>query len=116
MCRFGNSIYVLWWWVHPDRGIQIPLWRPFGRFLWCGIGEMILTGGFLDSVGCLWMLGPWCWQPFVVGNYWIFLFPNFYLFSFFSLWLTLVYVMMILNMIMHTTVTPGRGNGGGHVK
>ena len=25
---------------------------------------MRLTGGFWDSVGCLWILGPWCWQPY----------------------------------------------------
>ena len=37
---------------------------------------MILTGGFWDRVGCLWLLGPLCLQPLVVGNSWLFLFPK----------------------------------------
>ena len=36
------------------------------------------------------------------------------LLSFSYLWLSLVYAMMILNLSMHTTGTPG--GGGGHVK
>ena len=46
-----------------------------------GGGEMRLTGRFRDSVGCLWLLGPCCWQPLAVGNSWLLLFPNLYLLS-----------------------------------
>ena len=67
---------------------------------------MILTGGFWDSVGCLWLLGPWYWQPLAVGNYWLLLFPHLYLLSSSSLCLAIVYAMMILNLSMHT-----RGEG-----
>ena len=47
-----------------------------------GIGEMRLTGGFFESVGCLWILGTWCWQLLVVGNSWLFILPHLYLFHF----------------------------------
>ena len=64
---------------------------------------MRLTGGFWDIVGCLWLLGPWCWQPLAVDKSWLLIFPQLYLLSFSSLWLALVYAMMILNLSMHTT-------------
>ena len=75
---------------------------------------MILSGGFWDSVGCLWVLGPWCWQPLAVGNSSLLLLPNLYLLSFSYIWLALVYAMMRLNPSIHTTGTPG--GGGDHVK
>ena len=77
---------------------------------------MRLTGGFWDSVGCLWLLGPWCWKPLAVGNYLLVISPNLHLLSFSSLWLALVYAMMILNPSMHTTGTPGGGVDREHVK
>ena len=92
-----------------DRGRQIPLRRYSWRFMWRNSGEMRLTGEFWDSVGCLWLLGPRCWQPLAVGNSWLFIFPHLYLLSFSSIWLALVYAMMILDPIMLTTVTPGGG-------
>ena len=79
--------------------------------MWRGSGEMRLTGGFWYSLVYLWLLGPWCWQPLEVGNSWIFLLPHLYLLYFSSLWLALVYAMMRLNSIMHTTGTPGGGGG-----
>ena len=33
----------------------------------CGVGY---------SVGCLWLLVPWCWQPLAVGIYCIFILPH----------------------------------------
>ena len=42
-------------------------------------------------------------QPLAVGNSWLLLFPHLYLLFFSSLWLALVYAMMILNLSMHTT-------------
>ena len=74
---------------------------------------MILKGGVWVSVGYLWLLVPWCWQPFLVGYYCLFLFLYLYLLYFSSLWISLVYAMMILNMIMHTTGTTVGGGGGG---
>ena len=73
---------------------------------------MIPTGGFWDSVGCLWLLRPWCWHTLEVGNSWILIFPQFYLFYLSSIWLSLVYTTMILNTIMHTRGKPG---GGGEI-
>ena len=73
---------------------------------------MRLTGGFYDSVGCLWILGPWCCHPLEVGTSWLFLFPHLYLLNFSSLWIAFFYAMMRLNPSMHTTGTPGRGGGG----
>ena len=70
---------------------------------------MRLTGGFWDSVGCLWILGPLCWQPLAVGNSWLLLFQHLYLFSPSSLCLALFYAMMILNPSMHTPGIPGGG-------
>ena len=70
---------------------------------------MRLTGGFWDSVGCLSLLGPWCWQPLAVGNSWMLLFPHLYLLSFSYLCLVFVYAMMRLNPSIHTTGTPGGG-------
>ena len=104
--RFGPANAVLWWQVQPDRVRQIPLWRPYWRFLWHGSGEMRLTGGFWDIVSCLWLLGPWCWKPLAVGNSWILLFPHLYLLFFSSIWLALVYATMIQNLSMQTTGTP----------
>ena len=106
---FGPATTVLWWYFQPDRGRQIPLWRPFWRFLWCGSGKIRPTGGFWDSAGCLWLLGTWFWKTLTVGNSWILLFSHLYLLSFYSLWLALVYAMMILNLSMHTTATQGGG-------
>ena len=70
---------------------------------------MRLTGGFWDSVVCLWLLGPWCWQTLAVGKSWIFILPHLYLLYFYSIWIALVYETMILNMSMHTTATSGGG-------
>ena len=114
--RFSTATDVLWWYVHPDRSIQLPLWRPSWRFLWRGSGEMRLLGKFWDSVGCLWLLGPWCWQTLDAENSWLLILPHFHLLYFLSIWLALVYAMMILNLIMHTTGTPGEGEKRKHVK
>ena len=70
---------------------------------------MRLKGGYWDSVGCLWLLGPWCWQPLAADNYWILILPHLNLLYFSSLWIALVYAMVILNPRMHTTATPGGG-------
>ena len=70
----------------------------------------VAFGILLDAFGC-WDLGVgslWRW-----GNLGYCYFPQLYLLSFSSLWLALVYAMMILNLSMHTTGTPG---GGEHVK
>ena len=84
--------------------------------MWHGSGEMILKDGFWDSAGCFWLLGYWCWQPLVVGNSWILLFPHLYLLCLSSLWLALVYAMMRLNMSIHTTAIRGGGGDREHVK
>ena len=78
---------------------------------WSGSGEMRLTGGFWDIVGCLWLLVPWCWYPLVMGNYWLLLLPHLYNLYLSSFWIALFYAMMILNLSMHTTATPGEGEG-----
>ena len=70
---------------------------------------MILTGVFWCSVGCLWMLGPWCCQPLAVEKSWLLQLTHLYLLSFSSLWIDLVYAMMILNMSMYKTGTSGEG-------
>ena len=31
------NLNILLWWVLPDRGKQLSLWRPCWRFLWSGI-------------------------------------------------------------------------------
>ena len=77
---------------------------------------MILTDGFWDSVGCLWLLGTWCWHILAVKNCLILLLPHLYLLSLSYLWIDLFYSILILNMSMHTTDTPGVGGGGGDVK
>ena len=77
--------------------------------MWCGSGEMILTGGFWGSDSCIWILGIWCWQPLAVGNSWILILPHLYLLYLSSLWLALAYAMIILNLIIHTTGTTGGG-------
>ena len=65
-----------------------------------------------------WILGC-CWLPLAVGTLMLAyfgcgellanIFPHLLLFYFSSLWLALVYAMMILNLNMHTTVTLGGG-------
>ena len=73
---------------------------------------MRLTGGFWYSVGCLCLLGPWCWQTLAVGNSWLLIFQYSYLLYLSYIWLALVYSMMILNMSTQQTATPGGGGGG----
>ena len=68
-----------------------------------------------------WLLGS-CWLPLAVGTLLLAAFgcgellaiaiPKLVPLDFSSLWLALVYAMIILNLSMHTTGTPGRGGRG----
>ena len=70
---------------------------------------MRLIGGFWDSIGCLWLLGPWKLAAFGGGEILAIAIPT--LVPLLFLLSLVVYAMMILNMSIHTTGTTGEGWG-----
>ena len=125
----------LTWW--KDGGYNFGVWLCIVlgltlllccvMFSWIGSGRFHcrdLSGGFCGAVVYNWdwqvafgivLAAFGCWQPLVVGKYRLLLFPHLYLLYFSYIFLYLVYSMIILNLIMHTTATPD-GWGEDHTK